>query len=241
MSYLILAVAGCLAWVISTLAAGGAATLLIPVIGFLLGPQLVAPVISVASIMANPSRVLFFHDQIDWHLLRWLVPGSIAGAVLGAWLFTQLRVEWLQIVLGLFLITYVLQDRFAETRLNLGIKPFWFFPIGVLVSFLSGLTGATGPVLNPFLLSYGLQKEQLVGTKAVNSFIMQISKLSTYTVFGVLTLQSGSYGVVLGVGAIFGIYLARLHLLRIEAEQFTLYVHLLMFFSGCLMLGMAFI
>ncbi|HKK16963.1 MAG TPA: sulfite exporter TauE/SafE family protein [Gammaproteobacteria bacterium] len=240
MIYLLLMTAGCIAWIISTIAAGGAATLLIPVIGLLLGPQLVAPVISVASIMANPSRVLFFHDHIDWVLVRWLVPGSVLGAILGAWLFTQLQIEWLEIVLGLFLVSYVLQYRFSKKRLGLVIKPAWFFPIGILVSFLSGLTGATGPILNPFLLSYGLQKQQLVGTKAVNSFIMQITKLSTYTIFGALTLQIGIYGIALGLGAIIGVYLTHLHLLRINTEQFTLYVHLLMFVSGCLMLGRVF-
>lgn len=240
MIYLLLLVSGCIAWIISTVAAGGAATLLIPVIGLILGPQLVAPVISVASIMANPSRVLFFKDHIDWPLVRWLVPGSVIGAVVGSWLFTQLRIEWLEIVLALFLISYVLQYRFSKKRLGLKMKPVWFFPIGILVSFLSGLTGATGPILNPFLMSYGLQKQELVGTKAVNSFIMQITKLSTYTLFGALTLQSGSYGLALGIGAIIGVYMTHLHLLRIDHEQFTLYVHLLMFFSGCLMLVRAF-
>ncbi|RKZ68382.1 MAG: sulfite exporter TauE/SafE family protein, partial [Gammaproteobacteria bacterium] len=49
MIYLILFLSGTVAWAISTAAAGGAATLLIPVIGFLLGAQFVPPVISIAS------------------------------------------------------------------------------------------------------------------------------------------------------------------------------------------------
>jgi uncharacterized membrane protein YfcA len=46
MIYLIIFLSGTVAWVISTAAAGGAAILLIPVIGFLLGAQLVPPIIS---------------------------------------------------------------------------------------------------------------------------------------------------------------------------------------------------
>jgi len=65
MIYLILFLSGTVAWAISTAAAGGAATLLIPVIGFLLGAQLVPPVISIAAIIANPSRVFFFYQYID--------------------------------------------------------------------------------------------------------------------------------------------------------------------------------
>ena len=85
----------------------------------------------------------------------------------------------------------------------------WFFPLGITVSFLSGLVGATGPVLNPFMLSYGLEKEQLVATNSLNSLIMQSTKLTTYTVFGALTWQTGAYGILLGLGAILGVYIAR--------------------------------
>ena len=53
----------------------------------------------------------------------------------------------------------------------------WFFPLGLIVSFLSGLIGATGPIHNPFMINYGITKEYLIGTKAVNSLSMQITKL----------------------------------------------------------------
>ena len=62
MIYLILFLSGTVAWAISTAAAVGAATLLITVIGFLPGAQLVPPIISTASVIANPSRVFFFYQ-----------------------------------------------------------------------------------------------------------------------------------------------------------------------------------
>ena len=77
------------------------------------------------------------------------------------------------------------------------------------VSFLSGLVGATGPILNPFMLSYGTEKEHLVATKSLNSLIMQSTKLTTYTIFGAITWQTGVYGILLGWGAVLGVYIAR--------------------------------
>ena len=59
----------------------------IPVIGFLLGAQFVPPVISTASIVANPSREFFFYQYIDWKVIRYLMLGSLLGAILGAWTF----------------------------------------------------------------------------------------------------------------------------------------------------------
>lgn len=240
MIYIALFVIGMLAWIISTVAAGGAATLLIPIVGFLLGPQLVAPVISVASIIANPSRIVFFFPYIDWSVIRYLLPGSVLGAVIGSWSFTRLEVDGLQIVFGVFLIAYVLQRLYLPISIPFRMKAAGFFPLGILIAFLSGLVGATGPVLNPFLLNYGLDRQHLVATKSMNSFVMQFTKLGTYTIFGALTLHTAAYGVMLGLGAMLGVYYARHHLLRIDRDRFFRYIYILMFASGVVMLFKAF-
>lgn len=146
---MLLFIFGLIAWFFSTAAAGGAATLLIPVISFLVGAQMVAPVISIAALFANPSRAVIFRKSIDWQVIRFLLPGSIIGAVVGSWSLSQINIQMIQILLGLFLITYVLQDRFSKVKLTMKMKLIWFFPLGMIVSFLSGLVGAIGPVHNP--------------------------------------------------------------------------------------------
>jgi uncharacterized membrane protein YfcA len=144
MNFLLLFIFGLIGWFFSTIAAGGAATLLIPVITLLLGAQMVAPIISIAGLLANPSRAVLFRKKIDWHVIIYLLPGSIIGAVIGAWSLTRSDVQIIQFLLGLFLITYVLQDRFSKMKLTIQLKLAWFFPLGLIVSFLSGLIGATG-------------------------------------------------------------------------------------------------
>jgi uncharacterized membrane protein YfcA len=240
MIFVLLFVFGSLAWFFSTVAAGGAATLLIPIITFILGAQMVAPIISVAALIANPSRAFIFRHHVDWQVIRYLLTGSVIGAVIGAWLLTRMDIQIIQIVLGLFLISYVLQDKFSKSKLGLKMKLSWFFPLGFSVSFLSGLIGATGPVHNPFMLSYGLEKEQLVATKAINSFVMQLTKLLSYGAFGVLSMQIAAYGLALGAGAILGVFMARKHLENIDVAQFRQYTLFLMFFCGVVMLFKAF-
>ena len=56
MIFLFLFFLGLICWFISTVAAGGAAAILIPIIAFLLGVQMVAPIISVAALITNPTR-----------------------------------------------------------------------------------------------------------------------------------------------------------------------------------------
>ena len=236
MLYLALIISGAIAWFISTVAAGGAATLLIPIVGFLLGAQYVAPIISLAALCSNPTRAWLFRHDVDWQVIRYLLPGSLIGAFLGAWSFSFLDPKWLQIILGLFLISYVFQYQFGKSKRTFKFTKKLFFPLGVSVSFLSGLVGATGPVLNPFMLNYGLKKEHLVGTKSINSLVMQLTKITTYSLFGILTLQVAIYGVLLGLGAILGVFAARHHLLKIDPQRFQFYTMIMMFFAGVLMM-----
>ena len=240
MIFLILFIGGGIAWFISTVAAGGATMLMIPVLSLMLGPQVVAPAISLGAFLANPSRAWLFRTHINWQVSRWLIPGSLAGAVLGAWAFTQISAQWIQVLLGLFLISTVFQYQFGKSKRSFVMKRRWFFPLGLSVSFISGVVGGTGPVHNPFMLNYGLEKEQLVATKAINSLVMQLTKLIAYTGFGAMTLEIGTYGLVIGIGGSIGAWFASNHLKNINPSRFRLYTLILMPICGVLLLSKAF-
>ncbi len=236
MIYVLLLLSGLIAWFLSTITAGGAAILIIPIITFILGAELVAPIISVATVLTNPSRAWLFRKHIDWQMIRYLLPGSIIGAVGGAWSLAKTDSRLIQVFIGIFLISYVLQDKLTQIKLPIKMQVHWFFPLGFGVAFLSGLIGATGPIHNPFMLNYGLMKKRLIGTKAVNSLVMQLAKLISYGSLGVFSLQVAGFGVVLGLGAIIGIFLAGRHLQKITSSRFKNYALALMFISGCTML-----
>ena len=227
---------GLVCWFFSTVAAGGAATILIPIITLFLGAQMVAPIISVAAIIANPTRVYAFRKFIDWKVIFYLLPGSIIGAVLGSWSFSRADTQTIQIILGLFLMSFAIENKLKTTKNIIEMKLKWFFPLGLIVSFLSGLIGATGPIHNPFMINYGITKEYLIGTKAVNSLSMQITKLIAYGFFGILTIEILGYGIMIGIGAVIGIYLAKNHLQKIDINQFRYYTTSIMFFCGVIML-----
>lgn len=83
-------------------------------------------------------------------------------------------------------------------------------------------------------------KEHLIGTKATNSIAMQLTKLISYGAFGALNQEVFCYGILLGVGAIIGVFLARQHLSNIEVEHFHQYSLILMFTCGVAILLKAF-
>lgn len=236
MIYFGLIVTGTVAWFISTLSAGGAALLVIPVLGVMLGVELVAPVLSIATVIANPARAFMFRRFIRMDVIRWLLPGSLIGAVGGSLLLSRSDPVWLQLLIGIFLSTTVLQRRLSKTRHTFQVASWWFLPLGIAVASLSALTGATGPVLNPFLLNYGLVKEDMVGTKSFNSLFMQLTKVGAYITLGLMSQQAWLAGVALGVGAVTGAWLAKKQFAHITAQQFRRYVIAMMTISGLVML-----
>ncbi len=236
MTFLYLAAAGFVAWTVSTVAGGGGALILVPVVGFLIGAAAVAPVVTLATMLAEPARIYLFRRSIDWQIVRWYLPGAAVGAFAGAWLFAEIAAEWLQIVLGLFLLSTIWQYRLGERRKSFPVKLWYFLPVGLGVSFVSGLIGTMGPVLNPLYLNYGAVKERMIATKSLNSFVMHIVKVSTYAAFGALTGRLFLYGVAAGAGAMSANWLGKRLLAGMSDRRFRQLVIAVMAVSGAIMI-----
>jgi uncharacterized protein len=231
-SYLIVSGGALIGYVISTIGGGGGSLLLVPILGFVLGSRAVAPVLSLGEMLSRPVRLVIFWKHIDWSIAKFNIPGSVLGAVLGAYIFANIELEWLQIIVGLFLISTVFQYGFGEKERSFPMRAVYFLPLGFFVSMLSALIGATGPVLNPFYLNYGTEKEAMVATKTINSFVAGLFQIGTYSVFGVLPRELWGYGVAIGIAAGLGSYIGKRILGGMESKVFRRVVIAVMVVSG---------
>jgi uncharacterized membrane protein YfcA len=230
--YTVVFLAGMLAYVISTLSGGGGSLLLVPVISFFIGAKATAPVVNLGNLIGEPVRLFLFWKNIEWRLVKYYLPSAVAGALSGAWVFSSIKLEWLQLIVGLFLISTIFQYRFGKKERSFKMKLSWFIPVGFFVTFFSTLIGATGPVLNPFYLNYGIEKERMIATKTVNSFFVGLVQISSYTALGNLKGELWIYGIVLGIGASLGNWIGKKFLKKISGKQFRIIVIIVMVGSG---------
>ncbi len=237
MIYLALTLLGTAIFTLSTLTAGGGAMMLLPILHFTIGTQATAPVLNFGNFLGRPVRLFLFWKHIDWSLNLVYIPAASLGAVLGAYLFAQLDVPILQLLVGIFLVTTGLQFRFGKKERIFKMQRWQFIPVGFVVAFISSLIGSTGPVLNPFYLNYGLEKEALIATKTANSFFVGILQVGTYVFFDALHGEMWKYGICLGIGISLGSYIGKRLLKRISAKQFRQYVVYMMVISGLVILG----
>ncbi len=209
-------------WLISTIAGGGTPLIMIPLIGFFLGSAAIAPVITTVMLCGHPQRLWLYWRYVDWKTMAWYLPGAIVGALLGAIAYTRIQLEWLPILLAVFLIVSTISYNWSEDSVKpaFTVYPWYFLPSGFVFAFLSGIIGSTGPLLNPLYINYGLVKEDLIGTKSAHLIVVHIVKIITYGVYGVLNPIYLGYGLLMGMAAFPGNWLGRKILTQISEQNF---------------------
>lgn len=224
------------AFILSTISGGGGALVSIPILNALLGVTNTAPVLNLGTFLGRPARLIIFWKHINWKVCLHYAPAAIIGAWMAAWLFSNFRIEWLQVLVGLFLISTIWQYRFGKKQKSFNMRLVYFVPLGFIISVFGTIIGALGPVLNPFYMNLGLDKEELIATKTANSFLMGLSQIGSYTFFGLLHKELWIYGIVLGIGATIGNIVGKRFLSKMKSKTFRQLVIALMVISGVVLI-----
>jgi len=88
----------------------------------------------------------------------------------------------------------------------------------------------------PFFLAYGLVKGAYIGTEALATVVMHVTKLVAYGQTGVLSTTTWVAGPAIGPIMILGSYAGKRILDRVPERVFVLVIELTMVASGLLLL-----
>ncbi|MEX2162379.1 MAG: TSUP family transporter [Anaerolineales bacterium] len=89
---------------------------------------------------------------------------------------------------------------------------------------------------NPFYLNYGLEKEAMVGTNTINSFMAGLVQLGAYAYFGALPGDLWFYGIAVAVGAAAGSFAGKQFLSKMDGKTLRRIVLAVMVISGFAMI-----
>lgn len=229
---------GGVALVAATLAAvtgfGGAAVLL-PVLVLAFGARAAVPILTVAQLIGNASRVWFNRTELDYRVVGWFALGGVPLALLGSVLFVRAPLTSLTRLLGVFLLLVVV---WRHVRPNTTVRPTLrsFTLIGAGASFLSALLGSVGPLMAPFFLAYGLVKGAYIGTEALATVVMHVTKLVAYHQTRVLPTSSILPGLALGPIMVAGSWFGKRIVDRLPQSVFVFLIEATMIVAGLLFL-----
>ena len=228
-----------LAFTISAICGGGAGVILIPILSGLLPITQVPAALSIGTFTSSATRLVVFKKHIYWQLVKYFVPAALPAVWLGAYLLKFLNPLYLEIIMGLFLISnlpfvFRKQKELKEARRP---KNASLLAIGFLAGFLSGITGAVGLLFNKFYLRYGLSKEEIIATRAANEIILHLIKIILYLSFGLISSHVLIVGAVVALSALASTWTIKYILPAISEFIFKKVGYIAMVVSGVFMLS----
>ena len=235
MNFLFVLAIGLVAGTISGIVGTGSSIMLMPVLVYQYGPKQAVPIMAIAAIMSNLSRILAWWRDVDWRACAAYSVTGIPAAALGARTLLTLPSHAVDISIGLFLIAMVPARHWLarhEYKLSL-----WHIALGgAVIGYLTGIVVSTGPLSVPLFLFYGLSKGAFLATEAASSLGLYVSKSVTFQRFGALTPDVAIQGLIAGSSLMAGAFIAKPLLVKLNADVFRLVMDAIMLLAGASML-----
>lgn len=129
---------------LQSLSGFGFAVIIMPLITFIVGLQVAAPMVALAGLTVYTINVVRYHRAINYREVLRLGIASALGVPLGAWTLTNLDEIVVMQIMGLMLIAYAIYV-LARPRTSWVLSGYWVYPAGFLSGCLAGAYNAPGP------------------------------------------------------------------------------------------------
>ncbi len=215
----------------------GAALIAIPMLATVVEGRLL-PGASLPILMAGDLfAVTWYHKHARWDLLKPLSVWVAGGFTMGITFFIVVGSanRALEIAIGLIVLMMVglqIAKMLRSTPAEDSHPPVSGY--GIAGGFTTFVSNAAGPVINTYLASLRLPKEEMVGTSAIFYFAVNISKIPFYLALGewtdggrFFTWDSLKYDALIVPGVFVGVAIGRRVFTLIPQKTFLLVVLLL--------------
>lgn len=219
-----------LASVVAAVAGFGGSVILLPLVVHLFGIKAAVPILTVAQLIGNASRVWFGRDDIDWRIVMYFCLGCIPSAIIGAIMFSEFHASWLKTGLGFFLIITLIYRHSGFKKSNMRL--YHFAILGAVFGWLSAVVGTVGPLVAPFFLDYGLVGSAYIATEAMTAVVMHITKTVVYSKYALLSLDTVAIGLAMGLVMILGSFIGKKIIDQLPRVWFTYIVEAVVLITG---------
>jgi uncharacterized protein len=239
MDLLLVCAAGLFAGTVSGIVGTGSSVILVPILVIAFGPKQAVPVMAIAAIMANVSRIVAWPREVDWRAAAVYAATAAPAAALGAGTLLVLPSRLIDGVLGAFFIAMIgIRRWLAAHRLKARLPHLALF--GAPIGFLTGIVASTGPLSVPLFLAYGLVKGAFLSTEAAGALGVYLAKTTVFRSFGALPWIVILEGLIVGASLTVGTFVAKPFVHRLDPQHFRWMMDGIMLVSGITLLWTAF-
>ena len=233
--YLFVLAVGLIAGTVSGIVGTGSSIMLVPVLVYEFGPKEAVPIMAVAAIMANVSRIMAWWRDVDW---RACAAYSATGNSGGSRRSTNAADPAVARCRHRHRPLSHPDDTDAALAHHHKFKPrlAHLAIAGAIIGFLTGIVVSTGPISVAIFITYGLVKGAFLATEAASSLAVFASKAATFEYFGALAPAVIAKGLITGTSLMAGAFIAKRFVLRLEPGAFRTVMDVLLLASGLSML-----
>jgi uncharacterized membrane protein YfcA len=239
MDYVLVLLLGLVAGTLGGIVGFGTSIMLMPALVLVYGPRQAVPIMAIASILANASRVAAWLREVDWRTTFAYSATAMPAAVLGARTLLVLPPGIIEVLLGAFFIAmipirrWMLRQQWRLTRGHMAV-------VGAFIGYVTGMVVSTGPISTPFFLMHGLVKGAFLATEAMSSIGIYVAKAIAFRSFGAMPLETFVQGLIVGSTLLAGAFIARRFVRQLDAERFRYLMDVVMLVAGLIMIAAAF-
>ena len=240
MDFVAILVIGLAAGTLGGIVGFGSSIMLMPVLVIVFGPLQAVPIMAIAAIMANLSRILVWWREVDWKTCAAYSATAMPFAALGAATLLVLPARVIELALGVFFIAMIFVRRWMAAH-DLRLRRTHLALLGAPVGYITGVVVSSGPLTAPIFLATGLVKGAFLSTEAAASLAVYIAKITVFRSFGALPWDIILKGLIVGSTLMAGAFIAKRFVLKMEPDRFRLLMDGLMLVSGATLLSAAFL
>lgn len=215
---------------ISGVAGFGGGLILLPLLTWFISPKLAIPLLAIAQLFGNGSRVFFNYKAWRWKPVLYFLVGAIPFTIVGSRLLVGIDTEMVKTFIGVFLILVVIYKRFIKSDFRLKLS--WLIPGGAVTGFLSGLIGSAGPLGAAFFLSLKLPPLSYISSEASTALVMHLIKIFIYGKYELLDFNSLVIGIIAGLAMVGGSYAGKMILIKIPRVKIGVFIEILLVISA---------
>ncbi len=193
---------------------GAVAILSVPMMALVMPPTQAAAILLPILVVMDIVVVKTYWGVFDRAALRLLLPGALAGILVGYLTADAMNEHYMRLLIGAMSVVFGLQYLLGlQSRASKEHRPASASTFGALAGFTSFSIHAGGPPLTMYLLPKGLSPLLFAGTAGVFFAVVNAVKLVPYYALGQFTADNLLYSLVLvplaPVGVKVGHYLVR--------------------------------
>jgi len=169
----------------------GDALILIPILAPIIGIKEAVILVNIWGTFPALLNYIKYKEFLDRGYFLRIVSLGIPATILGTYLIINIRLEWIELILGVFiliysslkLVNYVKRQSQIEMEKEINTtSPLILFG-GFSYGLLTGLIGAAGPINVALLEKTGHYRESFIGNFAAIGTVLSVSRIPFYLGF----------------------------------------------------------